>query len=72
MTPLGQGLLTGVVEVEDPQIRDAMAKMMTGAAADEVYATLVDLSALVVGLCGALGECSGTSASDVLDCVLSR
>jgi hypothetical protein len=46
--------------------------MLTAADRGEVNQTVLDLSALTVALCNALGECSNTSASDVLDCVLAR
>jgi hypothetical protein len=72
MTPLGRALLTGMPEVEDPTINDAMCKMLGSATPRELSQTLQDMSALVTALCGALGECSNTSSRDVLDCVLLR
>lgn len=72
MTPLGRGLLTGMTEIDDPDIRDAMNTMLTVAPATEVQQTLLDLVALSTALCTALGDCSNTSPQAVLDCVLAR
>lgn len=72
MTPLGQGILTGMAEVDDPTIRDAMDKMLAGSARTDVNQTVLDLAALTMALCGALGECSDTPAAEVLDCVLFK
>ena len=72
MTPLGQALLTGITEVDDPVIRECLDKMLVTASARETHQTLLDMAALVTALCGALGVCSNTSPKDVLDCVLAR
>ena len=72
MTPLSLGILTGINEVNDPMIRDAMDKMLVTTARADVNQTVLDLAALTMALCGALGECSDTPAEDVLDCVLLR
>jgi hypothetical protein len=72
MTPLGQGLLTGITEVDDPVICEAVAKMLNSAPPREVHQTLLDMATLVTALAGALGERSNTSPKDVLDCVLAR
>lgn len=72
MTPLGHGILTGMTEVGDPIIRGAMDKMLVASPRNEVNQTVLDLSALCVALCNALGECSDTPASEVLDCLLAR
>jgi hypothetical protein len=72
MTPLGHGILTGMSEVDDPLINDAMTKMMATASTRDLNQTVLDLAALATALCNALGECSNTSAKDVLDCVLAR
>lgn len=72
MTPLGQGLLTGMAEVDDPHIRNAMQQMLSTAQPGEVQQTVLDLAATVHVLCGALGDCSNTPSRDVLACLLSR
>jgi hypothetical protein len=72
MTPLGYGILTGMSEVDDPVINDAMAKMLGSATQRELSQTVLDMSALVTALCGALGDCSNTTSRDILDCVLLR
>ena len=72
MTPLGYGILTGMVEVDDPLINDAMTKMLSSSTTRELTSTVLDLAALATALCGALAECSDTSAHDVLECVLAR
>jgi len=72
MTPLGQGLLTGITEVDDPVIRECLDKMLGSAPQREVHQTVLDMAALVTALCGALGDCSNTSSKEVLACVLAR
>jgi hypothetical protein len=72
MTPLGHGILTGMAEVDDPQINEAMTRMLAASSSRDLSQTVLDLAALSTALCGALGECSNTSAKDVLDCVLAR
>ena len=72
MTPLGQGLLTGMVEVDDPQIRHAMDKMLTGASRSEVNETVLELTALTMALCNVLGDSCDASVTDVLDKVFAR
>jgi hypothetical protein len=72
MTPLGQGILTGMSEVEDPLINDAMSKMLAASSSRDLSQTVLDLAALVTALCTVHGECSNTSAKDVLDCALAR
>jgi hypothetical protein len=72
MTPLGHGILTGMSEVDDPVINDAMAKMLGAATQRELSQTVLDMSALVTALCNALGDCSNTASRDVLACVLAR
>jgi len=72
MTPLGHGILTGMTEVDDPLINDAMTKMLSSSSSRELASTVLDLAALTTALCSALGECSNTSARDVLECVLDR
>lgn len=72
MTPLGHGILTGMAEVDDPLINDAMTKMLAASTTRELTQTVLDLAALTTALCTALGECSNTSAQEVLDCVLAR
>jgi hypothetical protein len=72
MTPLGYGILTGMTEVDDPLINDAMTKMLNASSKRELDQTVLDLAALTTALCGALGECSNTSKADVLECVLER
>jgi hypothetical protein len=72
MTPLGHGILTGITEVDDPLINDAMTKMLSSSSTQELNQTVLELAALTTALCGALGDCSNTSAQDVLECVLER
>ena len=72
MTPLGHGILTGMGEVDDPLINEAMSKMLASASTRDLSQTVLDMGALVTALCGALGDCSNTPTRDVLDCVLSR
>ena len=72
MTPLGHGLLTGMSEVEDPLINDAMTKMMATASPRDLNQTVLDLAALAQPVRRTSATCSNTSAKDVLDCVLAR
>ena len=72
MTPLGHGILTGITEVDDPLINDAMTKMLSSSTKRELDQTVLDLAALTTALCRALGDCSNTSTQDVLECVLDR
>lgn len=72
MTPLGRAILTGMPEVEDPTINDAMTRMLGCASQRELSQTVQDMAAMVTALCGALGDCSNTTQRDVLDCVLLR
>jgi hypothetical protein len=72
MTPLGQGILTGMSEVEDPLINDAMDKMLAASSSRDLSQTVLDLAALTTALCSVLGEHSNTSARDVLACALAR
>ena len=72
MTPLGRGILTGMAEVDDPVISEAMSRMLASSARSDINQTVLDMAALTVALCGALGECSNTPAGEVLDCVLAR
>lgn len=72
MTPLGHGILTGISEVDDPVINDAMSKMLGSATQRELSQTVLEMSALVTALCSVLGDCSNTTSRDVLDCALYR
>ncbi len=72
MTPLGRGILTGMCEVDDPLISDAMSKMLTASSRQDVNQTVLDMSALVTALCGAVADGSNATSQDVLACVLSR
>jgi hypothetical protein len=65
-------MLAGMPEVEDPQINDAMTKMLGSATQRELSQTVQDLSALTTALCAVLADCSNTTSRDVLDCVLAR
>jgi hypothetical protein len=72
MTPLGHGILTGMAEVDDPLISDAMTKMLASASPRDLNQTVLDLAALSTALCTVVAECSHTSAQAVMDCVLAR
>jgi hypothetical protein len=72
MTPLGHGILTGMAEVDDPLISDAMTKMLASSSARDLNQTVLDLAALSTALCAVLAESSHTSPQQVLDCVLAR
>ena len=72
MTPLGHAMLTGMPEVDDPVISDAMSKILGSATQRELNQTVQDMSALVTALCAVLAESSNTTSRDVLDCVLAR
>jgi len=72
MTPLGQGILTGMAEVDDPLISDAMTKMLASASARDLNQTVLDLAALSTALCTVVAENSHISRQQVLDCVLAR
>jgi hypothetical protein len=71
MTPLGQGILTGMSEVEDPQINSAMSKMLGAASAGDLSQTVLDMGATITALCGAISASSNTPPEDVLACVLA-
>jgi hypothetical protein len=58
-------------EVADPQINDAMADMLAVASPGDLNATVLDLAALATALCGALGEYSNVTGSEVLQQVLA-
>jgi len=70
MTPLGHGLLTGMNDVCDPQITNAMRGMLADATPRELDQTLMDMAALATALCGVLGDLSDATAQEVLDCAL--
>lgn len=70
MTPLGHGLLTGMNDVCDPQIVDAMRGMLADATPRELNQTVMDMAATVTALCGVLGDLSDATAQEVLDCAL--
>ena len=70
MTPLGHGLLTGMTEVDDPLIADAMTRMLGASTPREVNQTLMDMTALTTALCERLGDLSNTTPREVLDCAL--
>jgi len=72
MTPLGHGILTGMAEVDDPLISDAMTKMLASASSRDLNQIVLDLAALSTALCTVVAECSHTSPQQVLDCVLAR
>lgn len=72
MTPLGHGLLTGMTEVDDPLIADAMTRMLGAASPRELGQTIMDLTALATALCQTIGELSNTTSREVLDCALAR
>jgi hypothetical protein len=72
MTPLGRGILTGMCEVDDPLISDAMTKMINASSRQDVNQTMLEMGALVTALCGAVADGSNTTSQDVLACVLSR
>jgi len=72
MTPLGQGILTGMSEVDDPLINDAMSKMLAASSSRDLGQTVLDLAALTTALCAVLGECQNITAADVLACALAR
>jgi hypothetical protein len=72
MTPLSHGILTGMAEVEDPLINDAMTQMLNSSSRGELHQTVLDMGALVTALCGALTDGSNTTSRDVLDCVFAR
>lgn len=59
-------------EVDDPDINDAMTRMLEGASQRELSQTVLDMSTLVTALCGALGERSNTTSADVLGVCLAR
>jgi hypothetical protein len=72
MTPLGCGILTGMAEVDDPLINDAMTKMLASASSRDLSQTVLDMAAIVTALCGAVADGSNTTPRHVLDCVLAR
>jgi hypothetical protein len=72
MTPLGHGILTGISEVDDPAINEAMTKMLAASSNADLSQTVLDMGTLITALCGALGDCMNSSSKDVLDCVLLR
>jgi hypothetical protein len=72
MTPLGHGLLTGMTEVSDPLIADAMTRMLGAATPRELNQTLQEMTALATALCERLGDLSNTTSREVLDTALAR
>jgi hypothetical protein len=70
MTPLGHGLLTGMTEVDDPLIADAMTRMLGASTSREISQTLMEMTALTTALCERLGDLSNTTSREVLDCAL--
>lgn len=69
---MGNGLLTGMAEVDDPLIAAAMTRMLMAATPREVSQTLMDMTALTTALCERLGSLSNTTSQEVLDCALAR
>lgn len=72
MTPLGLGLLTGMDEVDDPAISQAMSRMLATASAAEIHQTVVDLATFSTALCRVVADCQNTTPQVVLDCALAR
>jgi len=61
-----------MAEVDDPDIRTAMQRMLATAPTAEVHQTVVDMSALITALCSTLADCNNTTSQAVLDCALAR
>jgi hypothetical protein len=59
-------------EIDDPDIRRAMSRILATASHTEVHQTVVDLAATVTALCSVLAEAKNTTTQDVLDCALAR
>ena len=71
LTPLTRGLLTGVMELDDPDISSAINAMVRDASPEELRLTVCDLVHATVALANLLEQQTGVTADTILTDITS-